>query len=170
MDGKVYCAPSHHRYDTIACYDPSQNKWTTLPPLSVQRFGLGQVNGKLVAVGGQKKSDQSQYHSETNEVYTYNERSQKWEQTIPPMPTAGCPVDVLILQSALVVVHMACDDEHWSCRTVEIFKPETSQWYRTDPLILECTVITSCCWQHVLCTRKRLSLTLSRTLQCVCLS
>ena len=62
-------------------------------------FGLGQVNGKLVAVGGEKKSD----FRATNEVYTYDERSRKWKQTIPPMPTARYSTGVLSLQSALVV-------------------------------------------------------------------
>ena len=36
----------------VYCYDPSQDKWTTLPPLSVCYFGLGQVNGELIAAGG----------------------------------------------------------------------------------------------------------------------
>ena len=38
----------------VYCYDPSQDNWTTLPPLPVYWFGLGQVSGKLVAVGGRK--------------------------------------------------------------------------------------------------------------------
>ena len=63
----------------VYCYDPSQDKWTTLPPLPVKRFGLGQVNGKLVAVGGVKKDNKK-----TNDVHAYDERSQKWKQTIPP--------------------------------------------------------------------------------------
>ena len=48
----------------IYCYDPSQDKWTTLPPLPVRWFGLGQINGKLVAVGGMKRST----GNETNNV------------------------------------------------------------------------------------------------------
>ena len=114
----------------VYCYDPSRDQWTTLPPLPVRYFGLGQVNGKLVAVGGNKKgSDQG-----TDEVYTFDERSRKWKQTIPPMPTARWSTSVLSLQSGLIVAGGA------SVRTtaVEIFKPDTSQWYRTNPLPTAC--------------------------------
>ena len=41
----------------VYCYDPPQNNWTTLPPHSVRIFGLGQVIGKLVVVGGVRKGD-----------------------------------------------------------------------------------------------------------------
>ena len=78
-----------------------------------------------MAVGGLKKADRQT----SNEVYTYDERSQKWKQTIPPIPTARWSPGVLSLQSALVVAGGV------SCTAaVEIFKPDTSQWYRTDPL------------------------------------
>ena len=117
----------------VYCYDPSQDKWTTLPPLPVRRFGLGQVNGKLVAVGGHKKSD----YRETNGVHTYDERSKKWKQTIPPMPTARWSPGVFSLQSALVVVG-GCTTSLSYKAAVEIFKPDTSQWYRTDPLPTAC--------------------------------
>ena len=118
----------------VYCYDPSQDKWTTLPPPPVRWFGLGQVNGKLVAVGGENKSTGNR----TNEVYTYDERSQKWKQTIPPMPTARQSPGVLSLQSALVV---AGGYTSTFSNAVEIFKPDTSQWYRTDPLPRVCNHI-----------------------------
>ena len=109
----------------VYCYDPSQDNWTPLPPLPVRWFGLGQVNGKLVAVGGVKGGLYA------NQVHTYDERSRKWKQTIPPMPTARWSPGVLSLQSALVVAS-GFGDSHID--TVEIFKSDTSQWFRTDPL------------------------------------
>ena len=119
----------------VYCYDSSQDNWTTLPPLPVRWFSLGQVNGKLVAIGGLivKKSDVGA----TNEVYTYDERSRKWKQTIPPMPTARYSADVLSLQSALVVAGGDASDEGFT-DAVEIFKADTSQWYRTDRLPTPC--------------------------------
>ena len=118
----------------VYCYDPSQDKWTTLPPLPVRWFGLGQVNGKLVAVGGRKKSSIT-----ANEVHTHDERSQKWKQTIPPVPTATWSPEVLSLQSALVVAGGYTPSD---TAAVEIFKPDTSQWYRTDPLHRHCRDIS----------------------------
>ena len=115
----------------IYCYDPSQDKWTTLPPLPVRYFGLGQVDGKLVAVGGMKRNG-----NKANEVYTYDERSRKWKQTIPPMPTARWYPDVLSFQSALVVAGGYTELSYTAA--VEIFKADTSQWYRTDPLPTAC--------------------------------
>ena len=50
----------------VFCYDPSEDKWTTLPPLTVRCFGLGQLDGELVAVGGVKKRDSEV----TREVYS----------------------------------------------------------------------------------------------------
>ena len=117
----------------VYCYDPSQDNWTTLPPLPVRWFGLGQVNGKLVSVGGRKKSD----GRATNEVYTYDERSRKWKQTIPLMPKTKHSPAVLSLQSALVVAGgVTSITEHTD--TVEIFKADTSQWYKTDRLPTPC--------------------------------
>ena len=103
INGKVYCGGGgtfggDDEY-IVYCYDPSQDNWTTLPPLPVIYFGLGQVNGKLVAVGGWKRSDDRA----TDEVYTYDERSRKWKQTIPPMPTARHSTGVLSFPSAFVV-------------------------------------------------------------------
>ena len=131
INGKVYFGGgdtyNNDRDNYIVyCYDPSQDNWTTLSPLPVRWFGLGQVNGKLVAVGGVKGGLYAK------EVHTYDERSGKWKQTIPPMPTARWSPGVLSSQSALVVAS-GFGDSHTAA--VEIFKPDTSQWYKTDPLL-----------------------------------
>ena len=73
----------------------------------------------------------------TTTVYTYDERSRKWEQTIPPMPTARQFPGVLSFQSALVVAG-GSTGVLMHTTAVEIFKPDTSQWYRTDPLPTAC--------------------------------
>ena len=93
---------------------------------------MGQVNGKLVAVGGIKKNSAQI----ADEVYTYDERSQRWRQTIPPMPTTRHSPGILSLQSALVVA--GGNAPTYVTAAIEIFKPETSQRYRTDPLPLAC--------------------------------
>ena len=118
----------------VYCYDPSQDKWATLPPLPVRYFGLGQVNGKLVAVGGLTDRRNSDV---TNEIYTHDGQSRKWKQTIPPMPTARWFPGVLSLQSALVVAGGDLDEDDYT-DMVEIFKSDTSQWYRTNPLPTVC--------------------------------
>ena len=60
---------------------------------------------------------------------------------IPPMPTARHSVGVLSLQLALVVA--GGDRTLWNyIAAIEIFKLETSQWYRTDPLPTACCNIS----------------------------
>jgi hypothetical protein len=121
----------------IYCYDPSQDKWTTLPPLPVRWFGLGEISGKLVAVGGRKKLD----NRATNEIHSYNDRTHKWKQTIPPMPTARWSPGVLSLQSAAILVAGGRYAQSSYTEAVEIFSAKTSHWYRTDPMPTPCSSI-----------------------------
>ena len=122
------------KYETIVyCYDPSHDNWTTLPPLPVRWFGLGQVNGKLVAVGGRKKT----FGGATNDVSTYDDLSRKWTDTIPPMSTSKFAPGVLSLPSALLVAGGTNPFGSY-VEAVEIFKADTSQWHRTDPLPTAC--------------------------------
>ena len=112
----------------VFCYTPSEGKWNPLPLRDVRGFGLGQVRGKLVTVGGRKKS--GRYI--TNEVYEFDEVTQSWKQslTIPPMPTARHSPAVLSHHSTLTVAggfHLS----QW-LSVVEVFKEEN--WYTTEPL------------------------------------
>ena len=130
---KVYCgggdaANTDDDY-RLFCYSPSEDTWTTLPPCPVRWFGLGQVRGKLVTVGGLKKSDK------TNEVYEFDEVTQTWKPSIPPMPTARHSPAVLSHHSALIVAGGNTGHTHNSRTTaVEVFREETSQWHTTEPL------------------------------------
>ena len=142
INGKVYCGGDTN--GTVYCYDPSQDKWTGLPPLPVESFGVGQVNGKLIAVGGEKiEGKQSKSDGKaTNEVYTYDERSRKWKQTIPPMPTARYRPGILSLQSALIVAGGCIFTSLSRTDAVEILKADNLQWYRTKPLPRSCIDIS----------------------------
>ena len=124
---------------TVCYYELTQDKWSTLPPLPVRWFGLGQVDGKLVAVGGRKKLD----NRATNEIHSYNDRTHKWKQTIPPMPTARWSPGVLSLQStAILVAGGRCTQSSNSYTdALEVFSAETSHWYRTDPLPTPCSSV-----------------------------
>ena len=95
-----------------------------------------------MAVGGEKKSNVTP----TNEVFTYDERSKIWKQTIPPMPTARDSPGVLSLQSALVVASGNTDENE--VNVVEIYNPNTSQWYSTDPLPTACRDVSLTCIGH----------------------
>ena len=163
LNGKVYygggnCYDEDDKYN-LHCYDPSQDTWTTLPTLPVCNFGLGQVKGELVTVGGAKRtekqsiedenSDQSGDKSDTsedsgyeyvitNDVYVFDESTQKWKQSIPHMPTVRYAVAVLSHPSCLVVAGGCLASGEYT-DTVEIYNINTSQWSSTDRLPQACT-------------------------------
>ena len=155
LNGKVYCEgilvveaifdvdigdmPQEEKLRYIVrCYDPVENEWTTLPQLPVYHIGLGAVNGQLVAVGGVSNTD----GRESNNVYTYNEQSKEWIQTIDPMPTSRALPSCFSLQSALVVAGGGDSSLTNSTDVVEIFKPDTSLWYTANPLPTPCADIS----------------------------
>ena len=130
--GKVYCgggvADDHHHNYRICCYSPLEDSWNTLPDCDVHYFGLTEVRGKLITVGGLRKSD----GEITNEVYEFDEVTQSWEQSIPPMLTARLAPAVLSHHSALTVAGGFTG--HSRTSVVEVFREETSQWHTTEPL------------------------------------
>ena len=128
---RVYCSGGADDDDDeylVFCYSPSEDSWNTLPHCDVRYFGLGQVRGKLVTVGGMRKSDDEV----TNEVYEFDEVTQSWKQSIPPMPTARHSLAVLSHHATLTVAGGRTGHTHTS--VVEIFREETSQWHTTEPL------------------------------------
>ena len=129
--GRVYCGGGFAVDDDqyrVFCYSPSENTWNALPACDVSRFGLGQVRGKLVTVGGRKKSG----HRVTNEVYEFDEVAHNWKHSIPPMPTARRFPAVLCHHSTLTVA--GGNTGYGRTAVVEVFREETSQWHTTEPL------------------------------------
>ena len=129
---RVYCGGGGSLYSNdmhqVFCYSPSEDTWNTLPAGDVRLFGLGQVRGKLVTVGGMKKSG----GKVTNKVYEFDEVAHSWKQSIPPMPTARHSPAVLSHHSTLTVAGGTTG--YTRTAIVEVFREETSQWHTTEPL------------------------------------
>ena len=144
INGKVYCGggktdATKDMY-TVYCYNPSRDNWSSLPPLPVRLFGLGEIGGKLIVVGGNRKSDDNI----SDVVYTYDEGSSQWKQIVPPMPTARWFPGILSHSSALIVAGgFTSDPPGVSKNIVEVFQHNTSQWYKTDPIPVSQNLI--CC-------------------------
>ena len=129
--GRVYCGggdAADDDYYRVFCYSSSEDTWNTLPACDVCGFGLSQVRGKLVTVGGIKKSDRKV----TNEVYEFDEVAHSWKQSVPPMPTARQSPAVLSHHSTLTVAGGTTG--YTRTAVVEVFREETSQWHTTEPL------------------------------------
>ena len=131
INGKVYygggiCDDEHCVY----CYDPPQDVWSTLPRLPVHYFGLGEVKGELVAVGGVHS-----FESKSNVVHVFNKR-RNWKRIIPPMPTARSSPAVVSLPTHLIVAGGLGSGGYTD--NVEIYNISTSQWSETDRLPYAC--------------------------------
>ena len=123
-------------------YETRSDKWTALSPCPVKYFGIGQLSGKLVTVGGLYRSA---------DVYTYEEETQQWEKSIPPMPTPRLWPCVVTYYSSIAV----CGGRTTSGETnvIEVFKSEMSQWYTAAPLPVAChdmrsTIINDTCYLY----------------------
>lgn len=142
IGGKIYCG-GHASKNSIYCYEPSQDNWAILPPLPVALFGVGQINGRLVAVGGTLEIEGKMHTSDA--VYMYDERQRRWKHSIPPMPTARFDAGVLSLQSVIIVAGGQIDSRNYT-NSVEILKEgektDTFQWHKTNPLPKDCCRIS----------------------------
>ena len=111
----------------IQQYSPTDDSWSTLPPALVRLFAMGELNGQLVIVGGVTRQDVV-----IGKVQTFDSSSQKWEESIPPMPTARYSPAVFSQPSCLTVVGGA-DQHEKKLSNVEVFIPQTSQWHKASP-------------------------------------
>ena len=111
----------------------------------VVAFGLGQLSGKLITVGGGERK------GPVGDVYQFNEESQQWEESpIPPMPTPRRKACVITHQSSIAVCGGGRDKVEFS-GAVEVFMSSTSQWHRAAPLpipsvVTQSTVMQDTCY------------------------
>ena len=107
-------------------YDPKQDTWSQLPICSTRFFGLTQLDGRLVTVGGWR-IDQI---IPINDVYIFQE-SQTWENSIIPlMPTTRSHTTAFNYKSTLIVSEgLTHWDTDYKLRTytnaVEVFQSKT---------------------------------------------
>ena len=124
--GGGYTASNDDAY-IIRQYSPTNDRWSTLPPAPLYLFGMGELNGQLVIVGGMTRQ-----RVVTGKVCMFDSSSQKWKESIPPMPTARYNTAVFSEPSRLTVVG-GTDQHHKALSIVEIFIPQTSQWHNASP-------------------------------------
>ena len=130
--------------NTVFRYDLTLETWDHLPPCPVSSFGLAKYFDKVLAIGGITSAK-----GISNAVYDFDEQSQKWESTIPPMLTARHSLTAVSYLNSLI----ACggNDANGVSNAVEVFKPGTSQWYKSSPLPFPCyhmssTIIHGSCY------------------------
>lgn len=137
IEGKVYYGGGETETDEsdnsycylVQCYDPAQDKWTTLSQLKlpVRYFGLGQIDGQLIAVGGEMKS----YGKFERSKYVQRLEGNAWklDNKIPPMSSALLHPAVVGHKSILIVASGEYFNE--VTHSVEIFRLGEAKWYKT---------------------------------------
>ena len=87
FNGKVYIgggdASSDRERQTVMVYDPKLDSYDTLPPYAYSWFSMAVVNDQLVVVGGADV----QTEEVTNKLGVWNEQSQRWTYSLPPVVT-----------------------------------------------------------------------------------
>ena len=134
-------ADNHDDDYLVFHYNPARDTWTTLPSCSARLFGLGQLSGELLTVGGATAD-----RTISNKVYRYKAEGQTWEEFLQPMPTPRADLSVISTQTALIACGGVTDFRGGKpvlCTTVEVFAMETSQWHVTDPLPIPCMTMSS---------------------------
>ncbi len=120
----------HTAEGCVVCrYYPGEDKWATLPPSPVRYFGVGQISGQLVLVGGKVASTKKT----TGDLFVFVSESQQWEKSIPAMPTARFAPSVAS-HSTVLVVCGGRNDSNTPLPTVELYSSEASQWYQCPSL------------------------------------
>ena len=147
----IYCGGGYtDSVDTarlVFQYNPKQDTWSQLPICPTRQFGLTQLDGKLVTVGG-SRIDQI---IPINDVYVLQE-SETWENSIiPPLPTGRFYPTAVNYRSTLVVsgglTHWHKDRKLKTYTTaVEVFQTKTYQWHHVKPLpvphsIMSCAIV-----------------------------
>ena len=130
INGMVYvgggAAKDSSQHNLVCKYDPVKDEWTTLPPAPVKGFGVGQLNGKLVIVGGWKEH-------ETADVHVFEDDIQQWVKSIPPMPRGIAASTVVSHSSSLVVCGTPGKT---SPASVLVYNSQSSQWHLAAALPL----------------------------------
>ena len=134
-------------------YDCKNNKWSELPICPSLHFGLTQLDGKLVTVGGRDIDALTPI----KDVYIFEEDSQTWKNSDIPLSEARCSPCVFSYKSqksVLVVsggiVSWKFDYEHpGRTNSVEVF--QNSQWHKSESLpfalsSMSCAVINDTCY------------------------
>ena len=132
MGESVYVGGGTTGY-TVLQYNWRRGAWSTLPECPVEWFGLTQLTGRLTTVGGKDKTG-----STTGRVYQFVSESQRWQESLPPMPTARSSVTVVSHRSSSLntpaIAVCGGLTNVGAVNTVEVYSHSTSQWHTAEPL------------------------------------
>ena len=136
--GKIYIgggvvSKSSGAPDIIQTIDPTTQQVSQLPPCPVKHFGLVCIDNQIVTVGGKTKLDDQV----TNKLYYWNEVTQQWEQSLPPMSTPRYFHTSVLWNNHLIVCGGRIDNEDSITDSVEILNLQSMCWHNASSLPLK---------------------------------
>lgn len=102
-------------------YNITEDSWNILPPVPVTLFGLGQLLGEVVVVGG--KVQQNVYDC----VYVFDRFTRRWKDSLPAMNTARCVPTCLSLTFGLLVCG-GFSDTNKALSSIEMIDCDNFEW------------------------------------------
>ena len=136
--GKIYIgggvvSKSSGAPDIIQMIDPTTQQVSQLPPCPVKHFGLVCIDNQIVTVGGKTMLDDQV----TNKLYYWNEVTQQWEQSLPPMSTPRYFHTSVLWNNHLIVCGGRIDNEDSITDSVEILNLQSMCWHNASSLPLK---------------------------------
>ena len=135
--GKIYIGGGTvHRTgapNVIQVFDLSTQYVYTLAPCPVKLFTLVSINNQVVTVGGKTMSDEQV----TNKLYSWNEATRQWEESLPPMLTPRHFHTTVVWNNYLIAFGGRIDDEDSMTDSVEVLNLHTNRWQRASSLLLK---------------------------------
>ena len=102
-------------------YSHTEDRWNQLPPTPVTLFGLGQLLGELVIIGG--KFQQNVYDC----VYVFDRFTRRWKDSLPPLIKARYVPTCISLQFGLLVCG-GFSDSHKVLSSIEMIDCDNFEW------------------------------------------
>ena len=136
--GKIYIgggvvSKSSGAPDIIQMIDSTTQQVSRLAPCPVKNFGLVCIDNQIITVGGKTKLDDQV----TNQLYCWNEATQHWEQTLPPMSTPRYFHTSVVWNNHLIVCGGRIDNEDSITDSVEILNLQSMCWHNASSLPLK---------------------------------
>ncbi len=128
INGKLYMRGWSNR--TVIVHTPDQDSWNVLPPPPVLHFTIATLRGQLLVVGGVDNST----NEKTNTILKFNESSQQWILSLPPMPKAlSVPGPAVVEYQNHLIVIGGQDSNITRIADVNILNT-SNKWIAAEPL------------------------------------
>ena len=121
---KIVVAGGGDHVNSVDCYDPSSNKWTSLSPMNQDRFFRSELvacKGSLYALGGGTKVQGS-----LSSVEMLNELAGKWK-VVQPMQTPRVDFAAVNYRNCIYAIGGRTAGDSKS-KSVEMFETEAKKW------------------------------------------